>query len=605
MTACNRLVILTTADHLPDESCDILALTLPAMAMLKAKGRCFLVLEDIYPHEHVYQNTNEFSTHVASWLKDCDKLCADHLNVQQAFSATGFWILHRLSDLNYIQCIIDRLDSSYQYIELWSDSDVSSPPLPKVDFSSLNMPSFGVGLGHVLWFMRAGLPKLVIHNTASLQTKQHSKQVVGGEPWWSLLKRLPDILVRRAKLVRNRFTNALHKNIGQVWVVQQGYDVDILDSANPQWEFLRIRSNEIKMANSATIDRVVELDTLIATKAETFFNQHFPRYTVWLNTWFDQYYQQVVLKIKHYELALEMRMKESKPTALLYSIGAEDVLEEVLCRVANRLSIPVFFFKHGGIAEHFLPPSILDPYLELNTTLQRTQFIHSQVEESNYSSLLSVNAVVSGPLSRTKLQYTRSQQKKNILYSVGPPAHYSFKELRKTISDNDRFTFMNDLLDSCVQHKLSVSVKVHPAEWRVAWDCVRILNTGISDSQYKAKLIAGGAIERIFNQFGLLVLDMISTRVLSMAIGIDIPIILYLPEGSPVNKHYFSDLDRRVYIVRNRQDLNDILLTYQRQGLPSRYDHDFVKKYLGCFDPNTAIQCVNNQIFNSERENIC
>ncbi len=600
----NRLVILTTADRLPDESFDILALTLPAMAMLKAKGRSFLVLEDLYPHIQVYKDTNDIGERVTTWLQSCDNLCAQYINISRAFSSTGFWILHRLSDLNYIHQIIDILDARYQHIELWTASPVSGLPSPKVDFSSLNMPSFGIGLEHVLRFMRAGLPRLVITPSNPLHEEKRTQQV-GGEPWWSLLKRLPDIVIRRSVSVCNKLTSILHKKVGTVWVVQQGYDVDVLDHSHPEWEFTRIRNDEIAIANQVTPSATIaELDQQILEVTDKFFVEYFPRYKVWLGDWCEQYYRQIVLKLNHYEKELEGRMKASRPNALLYSIGSEDALEEVLCRVANRLSIPAFFFKHGGIAEYFLLPSILDPYLEHNAILQRTQFIHSEVEYISYSHLPSVNAVVSGPLSRAKLHYRPSQQNK-ILYSVGPPAHYSLKELRKMVSDHERFMFMDDLLQICAEQKLDLSVKVHPAEWRVAWECIHILNDAISDSRNKAHIIAGGAIERIFNQFDLLVLDMISTRVLSMAIGLDIPIVLYLPEGSPVNTKYFSDLEDRVYIVRNRRDLVDILSVYQQKGLPSKYNRAFVEKYLGYFNPESAIQIVSDQVFNIEREEVC
>ncbi|CAI8355499.1 MAG: Uncharacterised protein [Cellvibrionales bacterium UBA7375] len=177
--------------------------------------------------------------------------------------------------------------------------------------------------------------------------------------------------------------------------------------------------------------------------------------------------------------------------------------------------------------------------------------------------------------------------------------------MRKNISDHQRFTFINDLLEICNNQKLDLSIKVHPAEWSVAWDCMRIINNELSDHQVKAKIIAGGSIERIFDQFGLLILDIISTRVLSIAIGVDIPIVLYLPEEHPVNTPYFSDLESRVYVVRNRQELIDILAIYQQEGLSSKYDRVFVEKYLGCFDPNSAMQIVSDQVFNLELEKVC
>ena len=87
-------------------------------------------------------------------------------------------------------------------------------------------------------------------------------------------------------------------------------------------------------------------------------------------------------------------MRNVNPSALLYSIGAQNPQQEVFCRVANRLDIPVFFFKHGGIAETFLPPSILDPYLEHNPHLKRTQFLASRVEQNRYTNLTNIRTIL-------------------------------------------------------------------------------------------------------------------------------------------------------------------------------------------------------------------
>ena len=51
-----------------------------------------------------------------------------------------------------------------------------------------------------------------------------------------------------------------------------------------------------------------------------------------------------------------------------------------------------------------------------------------------------------------------------------------------------------------------------------------------------------GAIERILDDYDLLVVDMISSRVVSMALRLEIPIIIFLPEGNVVNEHCFADL---------------------------------------------------------------
>ena len=58
-------------------------------------------------------------------------------------------------------------------------------------------------------------------------------------------------------------------------------------------------------------------------------------------------------------------------------------------------------------------------------------------------------------------------------------------------------------------------------------------------------------------------------------------------------------------MVRNREELIDILAIYQQEGLSSKYDRVLVEKYLGCFDPEAAMQIVSDQVFNIELEKVC
>ena len=69
---------------------EILAIALPAMALLNANQRDFLVLEDLYPHEQVYQHTDKFARDVSNWLREVDKLCLLHLGVDRIFHLLDF-----------------------------------------------------------------------------------------------------------------------------------------------------------------------------------------------------------------------------------------------------------------------------------------------------------------------------------------------------------------------------------------------------------------------------------------------------------------------------------------------------------------------------------
>jgi len=591
----NRLVILAVADKLPDDSFDILAITAPAIAKLKLSNRSFLTLEDLYSFNKSYEDKIFFAKNLDRWMQKCDEVCEQYLNIPRVLSSNGFWILHRLSDLNYIHNIIEIIDSRYEYIELWTDFNVPMLQNPKVDFNSLNMPCFGSGLTHLLIFIKAGLPQIIVKTNRS-DFYNVMNPVVGVYPYWLYLKRLPEIIIRRSKKMINFYWYKMNKrSIGNLWVVQNGYDVEILKNANMEWNFNSIINIEITYANASLFENNKVLNSILKKNSNLFFSKHFPRFLNWLNLWFEQYQNNVIFKLNNYQKGLENRLKSSKPKALLYSIGSQNVLEERIGSVANKLNFPIFYFKHNGAAELFLKFDILDQFLQENPLLIRTQFVHSEIEIEKYKDLSDIKTELVGPLFRLANNFISLKSHNKILYSVGPPAHFTFKDMSRIISDYERVNFASSLMNISDILNLKLSIKIHPIEWKVSREMFKILIGNVNN--FKPSMITGGSIERIFNKFDLLIIDIIATKVLSVALGLNLPIILYIPINYPINQNTFEDLSNRVYIVQNSKDLEDILTIYKKCGLASKYNEDFTKKYLGFLDPMISMTKVKQKVF--------
>ena len=172
--------------------------------------------------------------------------------------------------------------------------------------------------------------------------------------------------------------------------------------------------------------------------------------------------------------------------------------------------------------------------------------------------------------------------------------------MKKNISDYQRFNFMNDLIGICAENNLNLSMKVHPVEWQIARDCLEILIGECDQHSRKPKILVGGAIERILDDYDLLVVDMISSRVVSMALRLEIPIIIFLPEGNVVNEHCFADLKNRTYIVKNRQELIELLDIFRENGLHPKLEDEFAEKYFTYPDVNRAISVVHAHVLQGD-----
>ncbi len=591
-----RLIIMS-GDVVPETEnidlrySDLLALSLPTMVILDKKNIKNKILEDYFPHENCYKDTEEFAAAHGAWLKKCDSLCQKKIDINRAFSSNGFWFLHRLSDLRYIHSILDRISEQYESIEVITPVEVEALQTATVNFSTLSFPIFGSGIGHVLKFIKAGLPDLTIH---CYNSNSKTTLTIFGGPVGFFIKRLPEIIVRHSMKSFSAVIALFRPKNAMYWVVQGGYDVDVLRNNWKDKKFNYIWQGEIKSANKSSVTIDKELVNEIMNETELFINSCLPRYEEWLSLLIQSYVESIVLRLPAVEDSLLERMKFEEPKGILYAIGIENILEETIGRVANKLSIPVYTFKHGGIENQFLMPSILDEYLEKNPAIKRIQFLHNEYEKSNFENIENVHPIVTGALVIQK-KYNLKKNNAKILFSAGVPAHYNFKEMRKMCSDYERYVFSRDLVTICANIQSSLDIKIHPVEWNVGYDF--FLNLIKENECFHAvNVIVGGAIERMLSNYSLLVLDMVSTRVFSQALYLGIPIVLYIPNNFPMCEKHIEALKKRVHVVNNYDDLLDVLVKHKNSELDNRCNADFQNKYLTLKSSDEGLDLVKSSI---------
>lgn len=553
---------------------DILALSLPTMTVLDKNGIKFNTLEDYYPHENCYNDNEEFAAAHRVWLEKCDRLCQKKLKIDRAFSSNGFWFLHRLSDLYYIHTVLERLTKKYVNIQIISPSVIDDLPSPTINFSTLHFPFFGVGINHVMCFLKAGIPDVDVYCASN---KTQKKRGFLGAPFNLFLKRLPEIIFRRGIGLLKNFNLNKRSVAEQYWVAQAGYDVDILKANWRDKRFHYILPILVNLIDESHVIKKNELTNELVRVSEEFINTWLPRYSKWLNKFILTYVYSVVLRLPELENKVYKKMSIDKPRGVFYSIGVQNVIEETIARVANKLLIPVYTFKHGGVENQFLLPSILDEYAEKNSSIVRTHFVHNQSEEEGFKNINNVRTVVVGVLDKPARYKTKNRQK--ILFSAGAPAHYSFKELRKMCSDYERYNFSSWLVSLCTNMKVSLDIKVHPAEWDVGYTFFKKLKYKTNESK-NITILAGGSIERILNDYGLIVLDMISSRVLSRVLYLNVPIVVFIPKHFPVNQKYYEAFKKRVYIVHDSDTLEELLERFHNGVLNSKYDKNFQRDFL-------------------------
>jgi hypothetical protein len=593
----NKLIVLACGSFekkLVEKNADILAFTISSMAQLDQYEIEYLSLSDFVTRNDASTDTNNFSHDFQNFILSIDKLI-ESAGAPHAFLSNAFWILHRLSGLRFISTVIDKINLRYSSVVIvgpFSDVILKEPEL---DWESLNWSGFGLGLKPVLAQLKHGINNAE-YRQYNLNKNVKSKYIVGKIS--SIVMRLPELLFRRSVLCIKGILPFILFYDRCVWVVQSGYDVDILSYKCVNTRFKKInlgpklnaiKSNEV--VDYSLIQK--DLDKLI----EHFLEKWFPYHQNFVSKIFWIYLNQIVSSYPLMISEIRKNITKDLPQAVLYSVGSENILEEAVARVAEEHSIPVFFFKHSGVYNMFVEESIFDPYFEKNPNIKRTQFLSSALELECYPDMDNVECIASGLVSRPKISNV-SKNNRKILYSVGPPNQHTFKEMGNTVYDKERYDFAKLLIQLSGELELNIDIKIHPVQASTGFELFQLLleNT----KEHHAQIIPEGSIERIFDHYGLIILDMLHTRVLSSVLCLKIPVIIYVPCDFPVHQKYFDDLRGRVYIVRTHQEIVNTLSRFSLSGLPDLYSENFNNKFLGSSDSNTVINIIKTKVF-SER----
>jgi hypothetical protein len=261
---------------------------------------------------------------------------------------------------------------------------------------------------------------------------------------------------------------------------------------------------------------------------------------------------------------------------------------------AVKKKIPVYFFKHDGIENIFLKEAPYDSYFKQEKIVKRTQFVHSKADINKYSSSL-IKTEIIGPLKRVEKFYIKKNLKKTlpILYTISPPMHWSYKDINRIISDSEKNQLIFNIIKNIKKYKLQLDIKIHPAD--ISSVIPYFKNLRQKHKKY-VKLIVGGNVERIINDYGMIVTDLISSKVMSTAMETCIPIATYLKSDNILNPKTFKDFKSRVMTFNDNESLSIILKKYSRGGILPKSNKGFNSKYF-TYQQNESIQKAKKVIF--------
>ena len=564
---------------------DYLAMSISVLS--KIEHTC-LQIEDFYSRDDWFQDFPDFESGFFQFLNECDQIASSFTHAY-SYLDSGYWLLHRLSDLFFIHKLAIAISKSYNKICFWVPNDYLDLDEIQVELDDPNFACVGAGLIHTLQFLIFALKKnknveIYKSKEKNFDNTKHSKLIGNLKDAYSrgtMYRDLYEAYLRRKLKYRLNWNKSLkkenHQNEIKTLVGEDGYDIAHLQKKYQSLNFVKFNYQEIqqKQTSKQLIPKSAGDD--IHSSIENYLELNLPLFKTKLLGFFDSYFNNFVSRLVGIRAEVRSKLLVINPQTLVFSTGATNIYERSLCREALQQKIPIFFMRHNGVELNFLDKWLLDDFCEGDRSISRTQFLINEHEQNTVNRskevafALAGSATLSRPLTSGKIIHGK------VLYAPGPPAHYTFKRPGHLITDHERMKFANELADGSIEVGLGLDVKVHPAEMKSS---LTFFNK-LKESKSNVRVFAFGGIERMIKNYRLVVIDILATHVLHFALYNELDVILYVPDQyRNLNNETFSDLERRVYLVRELEELGGFLKLFADSSLKSKaHDAHFNKKY--------------------------
>ena len=585
-------------EKLLSTSTDILALDQSAMIVLDTKGVKYKVIEDFYTADQYYQDACTYHKKVEDLLSQLDKACESIVDFPYAYSGNEHYLLTWFDDLLYLEKLIQTIQNKYEKVYLYATNKPKKISSNYFNFSMLN--SYRVNGTISFPAERSTKRKIqLIDNSIDLCfvkdapcAQKHIPTMLKAKHF---LNKLHGYIGRRIPVKNNKRCEHTELNSKNIYVIQDGYEVLYLKRYLPKFKYL---NPVTQLRQDIEIEQPIDLLSIsINNVLEDFIKSHFLFLGKYIHLFIRSYHLEVVGRIVSFKGQFEYLIKKDKPNLLLLSAGTRDVFDSVCCYVANYCNIPVIIFQHGG---HSL--FSYNPYqksLENNQKVLKTLIIQSNKEvdkvQNEETSILCMGSIQQYEKNHTS--YIKKPTK-DILFCLGPDANLVFRELLNYYSINKKHHQSIDVMDTVEGISLSVDIKLHPTGERSSYGGYTNI---IKNHQYKnINVLYGSFGEVVSGNYKLIIVDFLASALTKHIFSLKIPVIIYDRDFDKIriSDDVLSDLCRRCYIARNKNELSQLLEKYKTGNLPSKWSVDFIDKYIYPVDNGVPGENTAKYIYN-------
>ena len=564
-----KLIILTTSElpsYLSKTNHDILALSTSSIMSLQIKAIKYLTIENFISRKFFYKKSVELSKDFFKWITISDNFLASK-DKHIVYKPNAFWLIHRILNYFYIKLLTDEIIKTYKEVHFICKKKPEDWYPMKCGYNNLSFNPNEDGLD--------GLISILFHifqkKSYEIIFEKNFKKSFYKDYFFSVFNRSQNILKRYVK----KFFSIRYNKKSNIGFMQGGYDVDYLINENKNIRFINLKKI-IEKKLSVAPKTQFKISPLIKNMNDNFFLKWFDDFGKDLSNSFGKQLSFLTLCSPEISKHIDVILNTYKIKNVLFSIGVQNQIEYIFAVKAIALNINLHVFKHAGIEALFFTPGFLEPYLEKNLFPPRFQYLYSILEEAHYDNMKKVVTRVVGRLDVSNSKKILSNHR-NILYCLGPDNLTSFKEMDRITHDNERVEFIVKLSKLALHFNNRLDIKVHPKQKYNQYYFLKIVKTQINKN---IKLLIEGTVDRIFSNYGLIILDLLHTRVFTSVLYLDIPIVIYIPEGIKLDKNNINYLEERVYIIRNLTELSNIIERYNNKNLKSKNNKTFNRLFL-------------------------
>ncbi len=594
------LLIISTSFNYNDsrfsnDDYDILSIPISHQYFLKNKKIKFFTLEKFYNKDFEKLLTNKFHNDLRKWLSNLDEELFSSNKISQSFSGNGFWFTHRLTELLYIQNIVNTLSIEYENIELITDKKAKLTSQNEIKIKYPNFyevfNSTDLRIERLIYF---ALPNIKIKITKSKIEYKEFKLYLRYYLTWLLHG-----FDKKFKSLSNYLIRFFYKKNLYFVSLQDGYDLDILKNNLKNIKFKNIKNKILQNFNNLCNESTFKNNEELTETSDIFFKKYFPSYYVLLKKLIFYYNKNILNNLKEINLAIENTLNNQDINGLILPMCSQDIFEFVIVKIANKKNIPVYFMKHNGIIESFKATDFYLEYLEQNKFLKRIQFVHSKYEYEKIKSINNINTRVISPISALKYKIKDKRQNrstKKLLLAFGSPSHYTLKDVGAITFDLEKICFLEKVISICSESNLDLHVNLHPRGKKELISLFsQILSSNLNTK--KIKIIFHMKIEELFNNYDVIIVDTLFSSVVSNAIYTNKNIITFCSRKECINKKRYELLNKRIFLVHELRHLNDIFKNLIKNDFKYNHDDEIKENITGEMSFNEAIQNYKS-IFN-------